>query len=137
VQEGQREGALQEVRSSLAVISMAAMKQPHLVAERLDLLLEVCILHCTMLMLTFLLEETKVLINSAVSAFTACTVKFVHDRHLIWRMSIHLTGCLTHQVYICMHVIHSLPSDSGPRQKPLQPSYFACRWASAALTGTL
>ncbi|KAL0030248.1 hypothetical protein WJX77_005012 [Trebouxia sp. C0004] len=38
---GQSEGLLQEVRSSLAVISMAAMKQPHLVAERLDLLLKV------------------------------------------------------------------------------------------------
>ena len=31
------------MRSSLAVISMAAMKQPHLVAERLDLLLKVYI----------------------------------------------------------------------------------------------
>ena len=41
MQQGQAEGKLQEVRSSLAVISMAAMKQPHLVAERLELLLKV------------------------------------------------------------------------------------------------
>lgn len=41
VQAGQGEGAVQEVRSSLTVVSMAAMKQPHLVAERLDLLLRV------------------------------------------------------------------------------------------------
>lgn len=33
---------MQQVRSSLTVISMAAMKQPHPVAERLDLLLKVC-----------------------------------------------------------------------------------------------
>lgn len=37
----QSKGSLQEVQSSLAVISMAAMKQPHLVAERLDVLLKV------------------------------------------------------------------------------------------------
>lgn len=41
MQAGQGAEAVQEVRSSLAVISMAAMKQPHLVAERLDLLLKV------------------------------------------------------------------------------------------------
>lgn len=41
VQGGHGEGAVQQVRSSLTVISMAAMKQPHLVAERLDLLLKV------------------------------------------------------------------------------------------------
>ena len=44
VQGGNGEGARQQVRSSLTVISMAAMKQPDLVAERLDLLLKVCIL---------------------------------------------------------------------------------------------
>lgn len=42
VQAGQGAEGMQEVRSSLTVISMAAMKQPHLVAERLDLLLKVC-----------------------------------------------------------------------------------------------
>ena len=36
-----REEALQEVRSSLAVITMAARKQPQLVAERMELLLKV------------------------------------------------------------------------------------------------
>ena len=41
MQAGQGPDAVQEVRSSLTVISMAAMKQPHLVAERLDLLLKV------------------------------------------------------------------------------------------------
>ena len=41
MQGGQSAGSLQEVQSSLAVIGMAAMKQPHLVAERLDVLLKV------------------------------------------------------------------------------------------------
>ena len=45
LQAGESEDALQQVRSSLAVISMAASKEPHLVAERLDLLLKVCSQH--------------------------------------------------------------------------------------------
>lgn len=41
VLQGKTEGALQELRSSLALISMAAMQQPHLVADHLPLLLKV------------------------------------------------------------------------------------------------
>ena len=45
MQAGADIAKLQEVRSSLTVISMAAMKQPHLVADRLDLLLKVTVSH--------------------------------------------------------------------------------------------
>lgn len=39
--QGTNEGALQELRSSLTLISMAAKQQPQLVAEHLPLLLKV------------------------------------------------------------------------------------------------
>ena len=41
VLQGKTEGALQELLSSHALISMAAMQKPHLVADHLPLLLKV------------------------------------------------------------------------------------------------